>query len=226
MQFNFISPVPDLPPLETIENEHGRFYLSPVDGRKMPSITTVLGYFKGPELQEWKDRVGEEEAERIKNWAGTRGQKFHDLIEMQVRGEKWWLEDISLPMRQDLEDFRPALGRMMNVRHIEARLHSEVMGIAGRSDYIADYDGELSVVDIKSSMWDKQEEKITSYFEQVTGYSIMYEELTGVPIKQGVILVKSDASREAQVFKVVLDTYKDSLLEKIETYKKENSHVL
>jgi hypothetical protein len=224
MQFNHISPVPDLPVLETIENENGRFYIAP-DGQKLPSITTVLGYFKTKELQAWKDRVGPEEAERIKNWAGTRGNKFHKLVEMQLRNQAWWKEDISLPMQQSLSDFEPALRRIMNIQHIEARLYSTTLGIAGRCDLIADFDSEFSTIDHKSSMWDKKEENITNYFEQVTGYGMMYEGMTGVPVKQGVVLISSDADNVPHVYKVDLDTYKDSLRQKIETYKKENPHV-
>ena len=61
--FNYINRNFPLPKIEAIEDSSGRRYRLP-SGNLVPSITTVLSYFKRKQLQEWRDRVGEQEANR------------------------------------------------------------------------------------------------------------------------------------------------------------------
>ena len=78
--FNYVAGLPKLSPLPTEEIDGRRFYVTP-DGKKYPSITTVLGHFKKQQLKEWRDRIGHEEAGKITRRASTRGTKFHNLME-------------------------------------------------------------------------------------------------------------------------------------------------
>ena len=58
--------VPELQPLSTKEVDGARHYIIPT-GEAFPSVTTVLGHFKKKQIQEWRDRIGHEEANRISN---------------------------------------------------------------------------------------------------------------------------------------------------------------
>jgi genome maintenance exonuclease 1 len=75
-----------------------------------------------------------------------------------------------------------------NIREIERKMFSKKMGLAGTADVIADWDGKLSVIDFKTTKRAKREEWIEGYFLQSTAYALMYEENTGTPINQIVIV--------------------------------------
>ena len=74
-QFTHLSGLPQLQQLTTKEIKGRRHYLLP-DGSYVPSVTTVLGFFKSRSLMEWRTRVGEEEAQKITTQASIRGTKF------------------------------------------------------------------------------------------------------------------------------------------------------
>ena len=78
--FRYVSNVTTLEPLPTVEVDGKRHYVTP-NGTKLPSVTTVLGHFKKDKILEWRNRVGAEEADKVTNRAGTRGTKFHALME-------------------------------------------------------------------------------------------------------------------------------------------------
>jgi genome maintenance exonuclease 1 len=84
---------------------------------------------------------------------------------------------------------------------------------------------EGPIIDFKTSRREKREEWIENYFEQGTGYSLMYEELTGIQINQIVIIISVDGLEQPQVFVKDRIDYVDSLITKIEAYKKEHDYV-
>ena len=49
---------------------------------------------------------------------------------------------------------------------VELPLYSSTIGVAGRCDLIAEWDGVLSVIDFKSSTSPKKREWVTPYFLQ------------------------------------------------------------
>ena len=75
------------------------------------------------------------------------------------------------------------LDRINNIHALERSLYSDYLGLAGRVDCIAEYDGELAVIDFKTSTKIKPEEWIENYFVQETAYACMYFEMTGIPVK-------------------------------------------
>ena len=79
MNFNHVK-VPELK-LEKVTLEDGkRYYLTP-EGKKYPSVTTMLSYFSKDTILEWRKRVGAEEANRISRQASNRGTKLHTIVE-------------------------------------------------------------------------------------------------------------------------------------------------
>lgn len=184
MKFNHV----DLT-LPTLQREHVddlRYYKTPTN-KKLVSITTVISNYKKEFFNDWRKRVGLEEAEKITKRATSRGTDFHTLVEN-------YLYNKDLPPVQELSEFlfdvaRPELDRINNIRALEGALYSEILGIAGTVDAIAEFDGELAIVDFKTSAKPKPRQWIEGYFVQCAAYSAMLYELTGIPVKKFVIIM-------------------------------------
>ena len=87
---------------------------------------------------------------------------------------------------------RDALNKIDNIHALEKPLYSEYFGIAGRVDCIAEYEGELAVIDFKTSKKIKPEKWLENYFVQETAYACMYYEMTGISVKKIVTLMVAD----------------------------------
>jgi hypothetical protein len=220
--FNYIDGLPELKQLEVDESTGERFYLSP-NGIKLPSVTTVLSHFKKKSLLEWRNRIGDVEANKVMNRAATRGTKFHSIMESYLRNEWGFLNDAMPDMRQAFNDMKDTVDLIDNIRYIESPLYSEKLGIAGRTDCIAEFAGVPSIIDFKTSSKEKKIEWIDNYMEQGTAYALMYEELIGEPIDQVVVLISVDFMEHPQVFIRDKNQYIQTLLEKIHIYKQENN---
>jgi len=219
-EFRFVDGLPPVNRLLT-ENVSGkRHYVLP-DGNKLPSVTTVLSHFKRASLKKWRDRVGETEAKKISAKAAYRGTTIHDLFEKYLRNslKASDIKNLSLVDKQTLLSCLDTINLIDNIHYIEETFHSVGLGVAGRTDVIAEYDGVLSVIDFKTSLREKREEWITDYFEQATAYSIMYEEHVGKKIDQLVVIIACDDLVEPQVFIKEPKNYEQSLRSKIAEYK-------
>ena len=187
----------------------GRTYDVP-DGGSYPSITTVLSLINEEAIAAWRKRVGEDEANRIGQRAASRGTQVHAIVERYLKNED--TTDYLPHIRQSLENLRPILDKSIGkIFGLETPLYSRHLGMAGRVDCVAEFDGVPSIVDFKTSRWPKTKEKIPNYFAQMTGYAIMFEERTGMPITNTVIVMDVD-NHEPLVFKEHRDNYVDLLL--------------
>ena len=196
----------DIDELKTTNVNGSRFYVTP-DGNKYPSITTVLS--SDPEkkrgLMEWRKRVGEKEANRISSQAARRGTSVHTLCEHHLYNaspeepDSVWQK----AMPDAIEMFNsiaPILNENVNNIHgQEVALYSDRLGVAGRVDCIAEWNGTLSVIDFKTSRKPKKAEWIRDYYMQCAAYAAMYYERTGIPIKDLVIAVMVE-NDEPQIF--------------------------
>jgi len=98
------------------------------------------------------------------------------------------------------KSIQPLLDQNVNNIHaLEVPLYSHHLRVAGRVDCIAEYDGKLSIIDFKTSGKLKEESWIKGYFMQCSAYAVMYEERTGIPVSQIVIMIAVD-SEHPQVF--------------------------
>lgn len=183
-----------------------RKYQSP-EGVWLPSVTTVLQDHNKERLIEWQEAVGEDKAARVKHQAGVRGTSVHTLLEHYIDND-WDYVDNANPF--DLYNFKlikPTLDKYLdNVVCQEAFLYSNFLRVAGRTDVIADFNGKLSIIDFKTSKRPKKKDWIENYFMQGSAYAVMFEERTGIPIRQVVIIITVDTG-EAQVFVVKRDDY-------------------
>ena len=183
--------------LKTI-NIKGKRYYNVDKNLHLPSITSITGSLpeKLKGLREWRERVGEKEASKITVQASRRGTKVHELIENYLNND---LDNKFVLGRDMFETMIPVLDNIDNIYEQEVPLWSCELGVAGRCDCIAEYDGVLSVIDFKTSRKPKQESWIKDYFLQACAYSKMWEERTGSSIDQLVILIAVD-NAEPQVF--------------------------
>jgi CRISPR/Cas system-associated exonuclease Cas4 (RecB family) len=183
-----------------VENTSGgRAYVTPA-GMRYPSITTVLGILSEDSIRAWRKRVGEEEANRISRKAADRGTKMHLIAEKYLDNDEDHLAGQPFHVIELFNSIKPILDEKIdNVHAQEIALFSDQFKIAGRVDCIAEFGGELSVIDYKTSSKPKQVEWITSYFMQAAFYSAAYFEQTNIPITQSVIVMAVEAS-EPQVF--------------------------
>ena len=218
--FNHVEHDVVLPKLTRKTTEAGRRYFTP-DGAAYPSITTVLGILSKQGILEWRKRVGEAEANRISTQAATRGTAVHKLAEDYIDNVEGWSKGAMPANIASFNDLKTILDeRLDNVWFQEEFLYNDRLKCAGQVDCIAEFDGQLSIVDFKTSRKPKKEEWITSYFIQASFYAAAFYERTGIPIKQGVILITVDGS-EPQVFKVNTYDYLEHFLKVRKEYKKQ-----
>lgn len=205
----------ELPKLQKVTKENGvRYYVTP-EGKKYPSVTTVLSEYKKKELTKWRERVGHEEADRIKNFAAKRGTAFHTLCEDYLLG---------LPTQDTMngmfDRFKPLLNRIKNIKCMEQHLYSDELRVAGQVDCIAEFDGCISIIDFKTSSKLKQEKYIWDYFMQASAYSYMFEDRTGIPVQDVTILISCETG-ESQVFFAHRDEWIDGFKKYREMYQKD-----
>lgn len=83
----------------------------------------------------------------------------------------------------------PVIDRIDNIVIQEAPLYSDYLKTAGRVDCIGEYEGKLSIIDFKTAEKEKDEDHVQHYYMQTAAYAIMFEERTGIPIENLVLIV-------------------------------------
>ena len=191
-----------------------RMYLTP-EGYKFPSVTTVISNNakKMAGIARWRARVGEEKANAKSARATGRGTKYHSIAEDYFNNNLDLKKYRKFPLPVLMfHHSRDTLDRINNIYLQEAALYSKHLELAGRVDCIAEFDGVLSIIDFKTSAKPKTKSYIKNYFAQCAGYAIMFEERTGIPITNSVIII-GVANEEPQLFIEHRDNYTEYLLE-------------
>ena len=185
-KFNHVGS--ELQDLRTENIEGKRHYVTP-DGNQYISITSLLSELSKEGIQKWRERVGETEANRISTKASRQGTAVHSLCESYIKNEQDFLTESMPHLVEMFESIQPLLDRIDNVHVIEGALYSDELQLAGRTDLIAEFDGNLSVIDYKTSRKIKNWEMCHSYFMQGAFYAHAYEERTGISINNIVIIM-------------------------------------
>ena len=179
----------NLPQLERETIDGVRYYKVPDEDQllKLVSITSVTSHINREIFDNWRKKIGEDEAQKITKAATSRGTDMHSLVEN-------YLDNKDLPSVPPLPDFlfkiaKTELKRIDNIYALEGSLYSKQLGIAGTVDCIAEYDGELAVIDFKTSKKPKPRKWIEHYFVQCMAYGCMLYELTGISVKKLVIIM-------------------------------------
>ena len=161
---------------------------------KLPSVTTILAATQSEEkrqsLQRWKDRVGLDAADQIKNEAANRGTAMHAYLEDHLSGkQRIDLTPIGQEARtmaqmivdQGLKDLNEIWGSEVTVHY---------PGLyAGATDVAGIYNSAESIIDFKQSNKPKRREWISDYFTQLGAYAMAHNHVYGTKINQGVILM-------------------------------------
>ena len=179
----------ELPKLERETIDGVRYYSVPDEEEllKLVSITSITSHFNREIFVNWRKKVGEEEADKITKAATSRGTDMHSLTEHYLKNQ-------DLPSVAPIADFlfkiaKTELSKINNIHCLEGALYSKQLGVAGTTDCIGEHDGELAVIDFKTSKKPKPREWITHYFVQAMFYGMAYYEMTGTPIKKLVIIM-------------------------------------
>jgi len=196
--FRFKHIETDLPELTTKTIDRKRYYITP-EGKEYPSITTVLSNRGKEGLFEWRNRVGHEVANYISGKAAKRGTAVHHMCEEYLNNVSfiepdWWLDKQKnfLPFCLFNQLRNGVLQRINNIHAQECGLYSDKYGVAGRVDCIAEYNRVLSIIDFKTSTSERNDKYNENYYIQTAAYAEMYEERTGIPTDQIVILVVTE----------------------------------
>lgn len=197
----------------------GRVYNIP-SGKQYPSITTVLSILSEDSIRAWRKRVGDEEANRISTRASRRGTAVHLIAEKYINNEIDYKKGFTPDILESFRSIKPILDtRIGKVYGQELPLYSDYLGVAGRVDCIAEFDGVPSIIDFKTSRRLKTHDDIHSYFMQETAYAIMWEERTKRPIVNLVTIIAVD-DNEPLVFKEHRDNWVTPLIETINEHKR------
>ena len=209
MSFNFINLDLKEPEVEPVNRDGVRHYPIPGTDKYFPSVTSITSFKNAQFFKEWRTKIGETEANRITARATQRGTAFHHLAEDYFKGElnlDRYLENNPLSVRM-FQSAKSTLNRIDNIHCLETFLYSHYLGLAGRVDCIAEFDGELAVIDFKTSTKEKKESYIEHYFVQETAYAAMFLERSGIEVKKIVTLIATEEG-SIQIFeKYNLDDY-------------------
>ena len=203
------------------QNIDGKRYYVTSEGTKYPSITTVLSVLSRQGIMEWRKRVGAEVANAISTKAARRGTHVHqmceDLINNKLNIKKFLPVDVEM-----FKTIEPIINEKIDRIHAqESTLYSDYLGVAGRVDVIAEWEGRLSVIDFKTSSKPKKKEWISSYFQQTSAYAVMFEERTGIPVDQVVVLIAVDNSTP-QIYIEKRDDHIQDCIDTIRIFNEEN----
>jgi len=218
----------NLPCLERETIDGVRYYKVPdaEELLRLVSITSVTSHKNRQFFANWRKKIGEEEADKITRQATSRGTDMHTLVEHHLKNE-------NLPGVQPLSEFlfkiaKPDLNRINNVYTLEGSLYSKVLGVAGTVDCIAEFDGELAIIDFKTSKKPKPREWIEHYFVQCVAYACMFYELTEIPVKKLVIIMACENGEcvvyeerdKSKYIKLLTEYIREFVRDKLESYGK------
>ena len=191
MKFKHVNHLGDLE-LNKKETNGIRLYNLP-DGRWVPSIASVTSFYNRQIFADWRKRVGVEEANRITKKATARGTDFHEAAQAYLENRELLWEEYRPATKFMMHHATPYLDKINNIHAIERTLYSEYYGLAGRVDCIAEYEGELAVIDFKTSEKIKPEKWLENYFVQEMFYAAAYYELTEIPVKKLITIMVTPA---------------------------------
>ena len=203
-----------------IEDHGSRIY--DVAGYRLPSVTTVLGKTKNQQfLKDWKAKVGEQEAERIKNVSSSRGTAMHKFLEHHITGVGY--DDLTALGQEAKAMAEKVID--VGLTPVDEWYGSEVTlyypGLyAGSTDLVCLHNGRETVVDFKQANRPKKKEWIEDYYLQIAAYAMAHDYVHESKIEQGIIMVCTP-DLYYQEFKIEgpeLRRYKHKFLKRLDMY--------
>ena len=192
---------PEIPKIKQINVDGVRHYETP-DGTFI-SITSLLKAYTPKGILEWRESVGDDIANYVMRNATARGNKVHKIIEncLSNEPETDLIGNHGVLAAGLFQLMIPALDKIDQIRGLEQAVYSKRLGVAGRIDCVAEYNGKLSTIDFKTASR-KRNEINENYLVQATFYTLAWEECTNEKIDQIVILTVTEDG--------TLDVHKDN----------------
>ena len=210
--FTHQEPITPLQEMSTVYVDGTRMYTTPAGS--LPSVTTVVGWEKSNFFAKWRAENPKESKRVLK-----RGNELHSLIESYIKNEDINLHSVTPNIKDLFFQLKPELDKLDNIVVLEGVLWSERIGLAGRVDCIAEYDGTLNIIDFKGSTRKKKRSHIGNYLLQATAYALMWQDMTDNEITDFKIMVGCEDCCICQIFEGKVLDYVKPLHEIIEKYK-------
>ncbi len=216
----------DLPKLSRETIDGVRYYSVPDEDEllKLVSITSVTSHHNKEIFVKWRKKVGDAEADRITRQATSRGTDTHTLTEAYLYNQE--LPEVQPLSKMLFQIYKSELNKISRVHALEGSLYSKELGIAGTVDCIAEYNGELAIIDFKTSKKPKPREWVDHYFVQCMAYGCMLYELTGIAVKKLVIIMACENGEsivyeeydKKKYIKLLTEYIREFIQSKIESY--------
>jgi len=194
---------------------------------KLPSVTTILAAPQSEEkrqkLAEWKARLGDHAADRVRDIAALRGTAMHTFLEAYVRGtghrDLTSIGKEAEPMAQQI--INRGLIDLSEIWGSEVTLYYPEL-YAGATDLVGIYNGRESIVDFKQTNKPKRREWVGDYFVQLGAYAMAHNYVYGTKIQSGIILMcsKDGFFQKFEVFDQEFVDYQHEFLKRTDQYYK------
>ena len=196
------------------------------DDEKLPSVTSILQATKSDEdkaaLENWKQRVGHKEANKIKTEASSRGTSMHSYIEDFLRGrinESFFESNEQYKnMAKEIID-KGIKGKLEEIYGMETTLYYPKK-FAGTADMVCVYKGQETIIDFKQSNKPKKVDYIQDYFLQLGAYTLAHNVVYKTNITSGVILLctKDILFQEFKIEGAELEMYQNLFLGRVKKF--------
>ena len=203
-----------------IEDQGSRIY--DINGYRLPSVTTILARTKDQQfIKDWKAKVGEQEADRIKNLSSNRGTAMHKFLEHYILGTGY--DDLTTIG----QEAKAMAKKIINVglAAVEEWYGSEITlyypGLyAGSTDLVCNHNGLETIVDFKQANRPKRKEWVEDYYLQIAAYAMAHDYVHGSEIRQGVIMMCTPDLyyQEFRITDHELRQYKHKFLKRLDMY--------
>ena len=196
------------------------------DDEKLPSVTSILQATKSEEdkaaLENWKQRVGHKEANKIKTEASSRGTSMHSYIEDFLRGR---INESFFESNEQYKNMAKEIiskgvkGKLEEIYGMEETLYYPEQ-YAGTADLIGVYQGNPVVIDFKQANKVKKSEYIQDYFLQLGAYTLAHDVVHGTKMKAGIILLctKDILFQEFKIEGAELEMYQNLFLGRVKKF--------
>jgi len=203
--------------LKCVTGEDYRYYITP-DGKKYYSTTTVVNWDKREFFKEWR-KNNPNKSKNILN----RGTAVHEMAEEYCKnGICPSSEDKTInEMHSNLTSMIDTLDEIVGV---EIPLYSDTLELAGRTDCVGILNGELCIIDFKTSQKIKPKKWLTEYWCQATAYAIMWQERTGIPVPKIAIMMVSEDGKKKLFTRNSME-FVPLLKDKIDRFKEESGSI-
>jgi len=198
-----------------------------LDKEKLPSVTTILDATQSAEkresLQRWKERVGEEQAEKIKDQAAERGTAMHKILEKYIIDVGYVdLTNVGKDAHNmAIQIIQSGLINVTEFYGTECTLHYPGL-YAGQTDLVGVHKGKDAIIDFKQTNKPKKREWISDYFSQLSAYAMAHNFIYKTKIEKGVIMMcsKDNFYQEFVVEGKEFQKHKHNFLRRVDEYYK------